>query len=73
MPFRMVQNRPASEGFDNLYEDGDMVLQSEFVAKWADRSAWPLLVMRCNQSVCVAYLQKRQIVRTTFRDYSFRL
>lgn len=60
----VVQNRPRPlRELDQIYmKTGDMVLQSEFVAKWADKKRLAFIGDGDAISVCVAYLQKRGIV-----------
>lgn len=60
----VVQNRPRPlRELDQIYmKTGDMVLQSEFVAKWADGKRLAFIGDGDAISVCVAYLQKRGIV-----------
>jgi hypothetical protein len=60
----VVQNRPRPlRELDQIYmKTGDMVLQSEFVAKLADQKRLAFVGDGDAISVCVAYLQKRKIV-----------
>jgi predicted methyltransferase len=60
----VVQNRPRPlRIFDQIYmKTGDMVMQSEFVASWADDKRLAFMGDGDAISVCVAYLQKRGIV-----------
>ena len=60
----VVQNRPRPlRELDQIYmKTGDMVLQSEFVAKWADGKRLAFIGDGDAISVCVAYFQKRQII-----------
>lgn len=60
----VVQNRPRPlREFDQIYmKTGDMVLQSEFVAKWANGKRLAFIGDGDAISVCVAYLQKREIL-----------
>ena len=60
----VVQNRPRPlRELDQIYmKTGDMVLQSEFVAKWADGKRLAFIGDGDAISVCVAYLQKREII-----------
>jgi N4-bis(aminopropyl)spermidine synthase len=60
----VVQNRPRPlREFDQIYmKAGDMVLQSEFVAHWADKESLVFIGDGDSISVCVAYLQARQTV-----------
>ena len=59
----VVQNRPRPlREFDQIYmKTGDMVLQSEFVAKWADDKRLAFIGDGDAISVCVAYLQEAGI------------
>src|SRR5258708_13331675 len=59
----VVQNRPRPlRIFDQIYmKTGDMVLQSELVARWADKKRLAFIGDGDAISVCVAYLQKRKI------------
>ena len=60
----MVQNRPRPlRVFDQIYmKAGDMVMQAEFVAHWAD--GWRLAFIGDGDSisVCVAYMQAREVI-----------
>ena len=60
----VVQNRPRPlREFDQIYmKAGDMVMQSEFVARWADGERLVFLGDGDAISVCVAYLQRRGII-----------
>ena len=60
----VVQNRPRPlREFDQIYmKTGDMVLQSELVARWADRKRLAFIGDGDAISVCVAYLQNREII-----------
>jgi predicted methyltransferase len=60
----VIQNRPAPlRIFDQIYmKAGDMVLQSEFVARWADGKKLAFIGDGDAISICVAYLQARNIV-----------
>jgi N4-bis(aminopropyl)spermidine synthase len=60
----VVQNRPRPlRLFDQIYmKTGDMLLQSEFVAKWADKKRLAFIGDGDAISVCVAYLKKREII-----------
>lgn len=60
----VVQNRPRPlRMFDQIYmKTGDMVLQSELVAKWADGKKLAFIGDGDAISVCVAYLQHRKIL-----------
>lgn len=61
----VVQNRPLPlRIFDQIYmKVGDMVLQSEFVARWADGKKLAFIGDGDAISVCVAYLHAREIVK----------
>lgn len=60
----VVQNRPRPlREFDQIYmKTGDMVLQSELVARWADGKRLAFIGDGDAISICVAYLHKRDIV-----------
>ncbi|HEV2859466.1 MAG TPA: bis-aminopropyl spermidine synthase family protein [Pyrinomonadaceae bacterium] len=60
----VIENRPRSlREFDQIYmKAGDMVLQSELVARWADGKRLAFIGDGDAISICVAYLQKREIV-----------
>jgi predicted methyltransferase len=60
----VVQNRPRPlREFDQIYmKTGDMVMQSEFVAKWADNKRLAFIGDGDAISVCVAYLKNRGII-----------
>jgi N4-bis(aminopropyl)spermidine synthase len=60
----VIQNRPLPlRIFDQIYmKAGDMVLQSEFVARWADGKKLAFIGDGDAISVCVAYLKAREIV-----------
>ncbi len=60
----VIQNRPLPlRIFDQIYmKAGDMVLQSEFVARWADGKKLAFIGDGDAISVCVAYLKARDIV-----------
>jgi predicted methyltransferase len=60
----VVQNRPRPlRELDQIYmKSGDMVLQSELVARWADGKRLAFIGDGDAISVCVAYLHKREIV-----------
>src|ERR1700688_827249 len=60
----VVQNRPLPlRIFDQIYmKAGDMVLQSEFVARWADGKKLAFIGDGDAISVCIAYLHARKIV-----------
>ena len=60
----VVQNRPRPlREFDQIYmKTGDMVLQSELVARWADGKRLAFIGDGDAISVCVAYLRNREII-----------
>jgi hypothetical protein len=60
----VVQNRPRPlRELDQIYmKSADMVLQSEFVARWADGKRLAFIGDGDAISVCVAYLKKRGII-----------
>lgn len=60
----VVQNRPRPlRVFDQIYmKTGDMVLQSELVASWADGKRLAFIGDGDAISVCVAYLKQRGII-----------
>lgn len=60
----VVQNRPRPiRVLDQIYmKTGDMVLQSELIARWADGKRLAFIGDGDAISVCVAYLKKRDIV-----------
>lgn len=60
----VVQNRPRPlREFDQIFmKTGDMVLQSEFVARWADKKRLAFIGDGDAISVCVGYLFHRGIV-----------
>jgi N4-bis(aminopropyl)spermidine synthase len=60
----VIQNRPRPlRLFDQIYmKAGDMVLQSEIVARWADGKKLAFIGDGDAISVCVAYLHKREIL-----------
>jgi predicted methyltransferase len=63
----VVQNRPQPlREFDQIYmKTGDMVLQSEFVSRWADGKRLAFVGDGDAISVCVAYLAARGILDTS--------
>ncbi len=76
----VVQNRPRPlREFDQIYmKTGDMVMQSEFVAKWAGDKRLAFIGDGDAISVCVAYLQTRGIFaygpsRITVFDFDERI
>src|SRR3954465_1530565 len=60
----VIQNRPRPlREFDQIYmKSGDMVLQSELVARWANGRRLAFIGDGDAISVCVAYLRKRGII-----------
>jgi predicted methyltransferase len=60
----VIQNRPRPlREFDQIYmKAGDMVMQSEFIARWADGKRLAFIGDSDAISVCVVYLQARQIL-----------
>lgn len=60
----VVQNRPRPiRNFDQIYmKSGDMVVQSEIIADWADKKRLAFIGDGDAISVCVAYLQVRGIL-----------
>jgi predicted methyltransferase len=60
----VIDNRPRSlREFDQIYmKAGDMILQSDWVARWADGKRVAFIGDGDAISVCVAYLQKREIL-----------
>lgn len=60
----VVQNRPRPlREFDQIYmKSGDMVLQSELVARWADGKRLAYMGDGDAISVCVAYLQDSKLI-----------
>src|SRR5271169_2870754 len=60
----VVQNRPRPlREFDQIYmKAGDMVMQSEFIARWADGKRLAFIGDGDAISVCVAYLRQREIL-----------
>ena len=60
----VVQNRPRPiRELDQIYmKTGDMVLQSELVARWADGKRLAFIGDGDAISVCVAYLQQKEII-----------
>lgn len=60
----VVQNRPGPlREFDRIYmKAGDMVMQSEFVARWADGKRLAFIGDGDAISICTAYLHHRGIL-----------
>src|SRR5437660_12231000 len=60
----VIQYRPLPlRNFDQIYmKAGDMVMQSEFVARWADRKRLAFIGDGDAISVCTAYLHHREIL-----------
>ena len=76
----VIQNRPRPlREFDQIYmKAGDMVLQSELVAKWASGKRLAFIGDGDAISVCVAYLRQRGIInygptRVTVFDFDERI
>lgn len=76
----VVQNRPRPlREFDQIYmKAGDMVMQSEFVARWAADKRLVFIGDGDSISVCAAYLHARGIVpygpsRVTVLDFDERI
>lgn len=76
----VIQNRPRPlREFDQIYmKAGDMVMQSELVAKWATNKRLAFIGDGDAISVCVAYLQKRGIIdygpsKVTVFDFDERI
>ncbi len=76
----VIQNRPRPlREFDQIYmKAGDMVLQSELVARWADGKRLAFIGDGDGISVCVAYLKSRGIldygpIETTVFDFDERM
>jgi N4-bis(aminopropyl)spermidine synthase len=66
----VIQNRPRPlRNFDQIYmKAGDMVLQSEMVARWADEKRLAFMGDGDSISVCVAYLRQAGILRYGPKD-----
>jgi predicted methyltransferase len=76
----VVENRPPPlREFDQIYmKTGDMVMQSEFIARWADGKRLAFVGDGDAISVCVAYLHHREILpygpsRVTVFDFDERI
>lgn len=76
----VIQNRPRPlREFDQIYmKAGDMVLQSELVAKWADKKRLAFIGDGDAISICVAYLKEKGILdygpsRITVFDFDERI
>ncbi len=76
----VVQNRPRPiREFDQIYmKTGDMVMQSELVASWANGKRLAFIGDGDSISVCVAYLHARSIIgygpsMTTVFDFDERI
>src|SRR5215210_6096361 len=76
----VVQNRPRPlREFDQIYmKTGDMVMQSELVARWADGKRLAFIGDGDAISVCVAYLHEREILdygpsKVTVFDFDERI
>ena len=67
----VVQNRPRPiREFDQIYmKTGDMVIQSEIVANWADARRLAFIGDGDAIGVCVAYLQKREFNNSPIFDF----
>ncbi|WP_309222171.1 bis-aminopropyl spermidine synthase family protein [Aeromicrobium sp. S22] len=63
----VVQNRPPPlREFDQIYmKTGDMVMQSEFVSRWADSKRLAFVGDGDAISVCVAHMHSQGILETT--------
>ena len=61
----VVQNRPRPlRAFDQIHmKSGDMVLQSEIIADWADGKRLAFIGDGDAISVCVAYLRARDVLK----------
>ena len=76
----VVQNRPRPlREFDQIYmKTGDMVMQSEIVADWANEKRLAFIGDGDAVSVCVAYLQARKVLdfgpsKITVFDFNERM
>lgn len=76
----VVQNRPRPlRVFDQIYmKSGDMVMQSEFVAKWADGADLAFIGDGDAISICAAYFKHRKIIdygplKVTVFDFDERI
>lgn len=76
----VVENRPPPlREFDQIYmKTGDMVMQSEFIARWADGKRLAFIGDGDAISVCTAYLHHREILpygpsRVTVFDFDERI
>ncbi len=76
----VVQNRPRPlREFDQIYmKTGDMVMQSEFISRWADGKRLAFIGDGDAISVCTAYLAAKQILdtgptQTTVFDFDERI
>src|ERR1700729_2020531 len=60
----VIQNRPRPlREFDQIYmKAGDMVMQSEFIARWADGKRLAFIGDGDAISVCLMYLKQRGIL-----------
>lgn len=60
----VIMNRPRPlREFDQIHmKAGDMVMQAEFVARWADQQRLAFIGDGDSIGVCVAYLQAREII-----------
>src|SRR6201996_5580351 len=61
----VIQNRPRPlRNFDQIYmKAGDMVMQSELIARWADGKRMAFIGDGDAISVCIAYLHRREIIQ----------
>lgn len=76
----VIQNRPAPlREFDQIYmKAGDMVMQAEQIARWADGKHLAFIGDGDAISICVAYLKKREILpygpeKVTVFDFDERM
>ncbi len=76
----VIQNRPRPiRQFDQIYmKAGDMVMQSEFVARWADGKRIVFIGDGDAISVCVAYMLNREVLsygptKITVLDFDERI
>jgi len=76
----VIQNRPKPiREFDQIYmKAGDMVMQSEFVSRWADGKRLVFIGDGDSISVCVAYLKHRDVLeygpsKVTVLDFDERI
>jgi predicted methyltransferase len=76
----VIRNRPRPiRQFDQIYmKAGDMVMQSEFVARWADGKRLVFIGDGDAISVCVAYMHSRGVLsygpsKTVILDFDERI